>query len=226
MGLLEPFSHQRFSFNALFVADPFFSLWPAIAFVVLLVLKRTDKTRRWWWRFGVLGSAIYLLYCSLNKMEVSRDVHSSLAKQGVHYNRYFTTPTPLNNWLWYVVVKDTSGYYVGFHSMFDRQNKKLDLHYFPRNDSLLAPVKGYEELQHLLRFSQGYYTVEKWHDTLVFNDLRFGQMIGWYDPHQKFVFHYYLGLADKDNRLVVQRGRFAKWNWQTTQSLLHRIAGQ
>jgi len=27
----------------------------------------------------------------------------------------------------------------------------------------------------LKTFSQGYYTVEKWKDTLVFNDLRFGQ---------------------------------------------------
>lgn len=223
MGLLEPFSHQRFSFNALFVADPFFSLWPGIAFVVLLLLLRGDRRRRWWWRFGVLGSSVYLLYCTLNKMEVSRDVEVSLHKQQVPYNGYFTTPTPLNNWLWYVVAKDTAGYYIGFHSMFDPKGKQLELHYFPRNDSLLAGVKDHEELQHLLRFSQGYYTVEKWHDTLVFNDLRFGQIIGWYDPKEKFVFHYYLDLSDKDNRLVVQRGRFAKWNWQTTESLVKRI---
>lgn len=225
MGLLEPFSHQRFSFNALFVADPFFSLWPGIAFVVLLLLLRGDRRRRWWWRFGVLGSSVYLLYCTLNKMEVSRDVEVSLHKQQVPYKGYFTTPTPLNNWLWYVVAKDTAGYYIGFHSMFDPKGKQLELHYFPRNDSLLAGVKDHEELQHLLRFSQGYYTVEKWHDTLVFNDLRFGQIIGWYDPKEKFVFHYYLDLSDKDNRLVVQRGRFAKWNWQTTESLVKRIGG-
>jgi inner membrane protein len=90
----------------------------------------------------------------------------------------------------------------------------------------LQPVTNHEEVQHLLRFSQGYYTVEKWHDTLVFNDLRFGQMVGWHDPHEKFVFHYFLQHGDRDNRLVVQRGRFAKWNWATTKSLLNRIAGQ
>ena len=29
VGLFEPFSHQRISFNAIYVADPFFSIWPA-----------------------------------------------------------------------------------------------------------------------------------------------------------------------------------------------------
>jgi inner membrane protein len=60
----------------------------------------------------------------------------------------------------------------------------------------------------------------------VFNDLRFGQMTGWYDPASKFVFHYYLQKGDRENKLVVQRGRFANWNRSTTESLLKRIAGK
>ena len=28
IGWLEPFSHTRFSFNVIYVADPFFSIWP------------------------------------------------------------------------------------------------------------------------------------------------------------------------------------------------------
>ena len=48
MGLLEPFSRSRFSFNTIFVADPFFSIWPALAFVVLLVLKSRHFRRRFW----------------------------------------------------------------------------------------------------------------------------------------------------------------------------------
>ena len=39
VGWWEPFSHQRISFNAIYVADPFFSLWPAIACVALIYLK-------------------------------------------------------------------------------------------------------------------------------------------------------------------------------------------
>ena len=225
MGLLEPFSHARFSFNAIFVADPFFSIWPAISFVALLVLKRNDKIRRFWRRFGIIGSAVYLLYCSFNKIVTNRNVKTILANHNISNTEHFTTPTPLNNWLWYLVAKDSAGYYIGYRSVFDK-HKAIEWHYFPQNDSLLAPVKNHEEVQHLLRFSQGYYTVEKWHDTLVFNDLRFGQMIGWHDPKEKFVFHYFLQHPENENRLVVQRGRFAKWNWETTRSLLDKITGK
>ena len=224
VGLLEPFSHMRFSFNTLFVADPFFSIWPAIAFTALLILKRGDKRRKFWWNFSVTACALYLVYCSLNKLETNNDVEKALAAQKIKHSDFLTAPTPLNNWLWYIVVKDDSGYYIGYSSVLNKK-QKIDFHYFPKGDSLLTPVKDHEEVQHLLRFSQGYYTVEKRNDTLVFNDLRFGQIIGWHDPKENFVFHYFLQHPDNDNKLVVQRGRFAKWNWETTKSLLRKIAG-
>jgi len=71
---------------------------------------------------------------------------------------------------------------------------EINFQFFLKNDSLLNSISNHEELQHLIRFSQGYYTVEKWNDTLVFNDLRFGQMAGWYNPKEKFVFHFFLQL--------------------------------
>ena len=81
-----------------------------------------------------------------------------------------------------------------------------------------------QDVQNLLRFSQGFYTVERWNDTLVFNDLRFGQMNGWEDPRGRFAFHYFLDLPDQD-KLVVQRGRFANWDWKTVGRLWKRIKG-
>jgi inner membrane protein len=58
----------------------------------------------------------------------------------------------------------------------------------------------------------------------MFNDLRFGQIIGWQNPKEDFAFHYYLH-PDIDNTLVVQRGRFAKWNVQVVETLFNRIKG-
>ncbi|HEY0732729.1 MAG TPA: metal-dependent hydrolase, partial [Chitinophagaceae bacterium] len=66
---------------------------------------------------------------------------------------------------------------------------------------------------------------EQWNDTLVFNDLRFGQIVGWHDPRERFAFHYYLGHDEEDNRLVVQRGRFARWNEESLSSLIRKIKG-
>jgi inner membrane protein len=89
---------------------------------------------------------------------------------------------------------------------------------------LLQPVATREDIHRLLRFSQQFYTVEKYYDTLVFNDLRFGQEVGWFNPRGKFAFHYYVNHPDK-NALVVQRGRFAGWNDETARAFLKRIKG-
>ena len=223
IGWFEPFSHARYSFNAINVADPFFSLWPGIAFFMLIILNRYSPKRKFWWKFGVILPCIYLGYCTINKIKMNNDVQQIFALQNIPHERYFTTPAPLQNWLWYVVSGNDSGYYVGFRSLFDSKNK-IDFQYFARNDSLLNQVSNHEDLQKLIRFSQQFYTVEKWSDTLVFNDLRFGQIIGWQNHKEQFVFHYYLNNED-DNKLVVQRGRFAGWNWEVAKGLATRIKG-
>lgn len=223
VGWFEPFSHRRISFNAIFVADPFFSIWPFIACIGLLYYKGRNPVRKRWWRMGLGLSSLYLIYCVINKTVINSAVKDILKKQEISYTDYFTTPAPLQNWLWYVVARNDSGYHIGFRSVFDNK-KEIDFHYFPRNEHLLEPVKGHEDLQKLIRFSQQYYTVEQWNDTLVFNDLRFGQIIGWENPKGRFVFHYYL-LHPDENIMVVQRGRFEGWDQQVFIRLLKRIAG-
>lgn len=223
VGWFEPFSHKRISFNTIFVADPFFSIWPALAIVLLIISKHSWIHRKKWWMMGLVMTTIYLSYCGFNKVKINSDVKDILQKQNIQYSRYFTTPTAFQNWLWYVVAGNDSGYYVGFRSVFDSK-KEISFEYFPRNDHLLDSVEDHEELQKLKRFSQQFYTVEKWNDTLVFNDLRFGQIMGWQDPKGKFVFHYYL-KGSADNKLVVQRGRFEGWNKEGFNSLLKRIKG-
>jgi len=116
VGWLEPFSHQRISFNAIYVADPLFSIWPGIACVALVYLKRWKPQRKKWWRMGLGLSALYLLFCLINKGNIDTDIKYILQKQHISYTRYFTTPAPLQNLLWYVVAGNDSGYHVGFRS--------------------------------------------------------------------------------------------------------------
>lgn len=222
MGLLEPFSHQRFAWNILFVADPFFSFWAAIAFIALLILRNFSKKRKLWRAVGIAGCTIYLLYSCMNKSWVDREVTTQCRIQNIVSTDYITTPTPLNNWLWFVAIKQDSGYYTGYYSLFDK--KPVTFHYVPQKKELLQQAGNHEEVQHLVRFSQGYYTVDKWHDTLVLNVLRFGQIAGWENPNERFAFHYFLGRSDA-NQLVVQRGRFEGWTWNRVRSMIQRIKG-
>ncbi|RYG54406.1 MAG: metal-dependent hydrolase, partial [Chitinophagaceae bacterium] len=223
-GWFEPFSHRRFSFNVLFVADPLFSIWPFIGVLGLLILRRNDKRRKRYWMLGIGLSVVYLGYAVSNKLRVDKVVRDNLAAQHISPDHYFTIPTLFNTWLWQVVANDGSDYYISYYSVFDK-NKQLEFAHFPRQDSLLDLVENKEEVEDLEVFANGYYTVEKRNDTLIFNVLRFGQIAGWDNPKAKFAFYYYCDRPGANN-MVVQRGRFEAWDKKTTESFIRRIKGK
>jgi inner membrane protein len=109
IGWFEPFSHHRFSFNAIYVADPFLSIWPGIACLWLIILNPFHRSRPFWWKFGLVLPAAYLLYCSFNKLQVNHAVSKQLTSQRIEHKRYFTTPASFQNWLWFVVADDDQG---------------------------------------------------------------------------------------------------------------------
>ena len=159
-----------------------------------------------------------------NKVYINKSLQKTLDNENISHIRYFTTPTAFNNLLWYCVVESDSGYHIGYRSVFDT-SEQMDLTYFPRQRGLLNGLEDEEELVYLLRFSKGYYTVEKENDILVFNDLRFGRVAGWEKSSNEFAFHYYLQQPGK-NMLVIQRGRLAELNIKTLHSLTTRIKGE
>lgn len=220
-GWFEPFSHYRVSFDAIFVADPLFTLWPMVAALALLILKRGKPGRMMWAKAGIGLSAFYLFCCTAFKLMTETVVKAELSD--LHVKRHFTTPTPLNNLLWYIVGETDSGFYTGYRSVLDKKTK-TDFHFVYKNDSLLRNAGNKKDIANLQMFAKGYYSVEFWHDTLVFNNLRFGEIAGWDDPHPRFVFYYYLN-DNADNKMVVQRGRFAKWDKAELTSFVHRIKG-
>jgi inner membrane protein len=123
--------------------------------------------------------------------------------------------------LWYAVMEDEQGYHVTYRSVMDK-SLHSNFHYFNRNDSLLMPYRQQHEVQQLITFSQGYYTTQYYNDTLVFNDLRFGQVTGCMNPANRFAFYYYLQQPD-NNQLLIQRGRFANWDAHTLRVLWRRM---
>jgi len=224
VGWFEPFNHDRIAFNIIFVADPFYSVWLGVACIFLWALPQGHRHRMRWVELSLLVSSCYLGLSAINKIVVTRNLTKTLATENIEYKRYFTTPTAFNNLLWYCVVESDSGYHIGYRSIFD-DRESISLTYFPRKRWLLNGVEEDQELSDLLRFSKGYYTVERASDALVFNDLRFGLVAGWEKEKSEFAFHYFLQRPGK-NLLVVQRGRFAEWNLHTLRSMAQRIRGE
>ncbi len=222
-GWFEPFSHYRVSFNSMFVADPLFTIWPIVATLALFIAGKNHKNRTRWAITALSLSSLYLILGLANKTMIDASAKKELVKMGAKPKHYFSTPTPLNNLLWYIVSEHDSGFYVGYRSVFDSK-KTTKFRYVCKNNSLLNACNNQEDIERLKRFSQGFFTAEQWHDTIVFNDLRFGEIAGWTDSVPKCVFYFYPQLPHA-NELVVQRGRFAKWDGATFKAFLRRISG-
>ena len=223
-GWFEPFSHHRVSFNILFVADPFYTISLLIASIALLILKSVNPYRKFWMRFGLLISSVYILYAFNNKYKVDKTARKNFLEQNIHEQNYFTTPAPLNNWLWYVLAKTDSGYQMGYYSLFDKSDH-IDFSYSPQQDSLLAPFRNNEEVKKLIRFSQGYYSLESTGDTILLNDLRFGQITDFKSGNGHAVFRYALN-NNVNNDLIIQRGRMEGSGKAALQALIERVKGK
>lgn len=223
VGWFEPFSHTRVSFDLLFVADPFFTIWFVIACTALMILKLHSPHRMQWVLACISIGVIYVVLAMNNKAIVDKAVHQSLESQYISPDRILATPTPLNCWLWYIAVETSEGYFIGYRSVFDR-NMSIPFSFVPKNDSLLNSIRNHEDTQQMIRFARGFYTVDKQNDTLIFNNLRFGQINGWANPKAEFVFQYRLGQRD-NSLLTIQRGRFSGWNTQTLTDYVKRVLG-
>ena len=222
-GWFEPFSHYRVSFNVLFVADPFYTISLLIASIALLILKRNSNYRKFWMRFGILISTVYIFYAFSNKFKVDKTTRENLAAQSIHEVSYFSTPTPLNNWLWYINAKTDSGYFIGYYSLFD-QTDQIEFSYLPQNDSLLFQFKDNDEVKKLIRFSQGYYSADALGDTVYLSDLRFGLITDWKSGTGYSVFRYALN-NNVNNDLIIQKGRMEVSGKAAIKALIERAKG-
>lgn len=224
-GWYEPFSHRRISFNTIFVADPFFTFPLLISFVVLLILKKDSPARKQWAKWGLLLSCCYLLFTFYNKYKVDKIWRKNIAEQQITCTDYFTTPTPLNNFLWYGVIKEDKQFQIGYYSIFDH-DEKISFYSVPSNDSLISKFWNEKALQKLIRFSEGYYCITKDSaGSLEFNDLRFGQIGGWTNPSADFIFSYHLSHSGS-GEAIISSGRFKLFGKDPLKGLIERIKGE
>lgn len=204
-GLLEPFSHARFSFHLLFVVDPLFTLSLLIASLILLVLKPRVALRTKWAIGGIAVSILYVCVALCCKSRL--DPQASM-----------TTPAPFNCLLWYCIKKTDNGFYTGYESVFDKIPVRYEFH--PRNSHLLKHDEPY-----LMQFANDYYTVSASADGLFFNVIRFGQIQGWQTKDAPFVLSYPLG-TNRDENMIIQKGRLTGWNSRSVHQYLERMFGR
>ena len=223
-GWFEPFSNYRVTFNTIFVADPFYTIPFLICLLIALIAKNGSPSRVRWNKAGLLISSLYVCYTIVNKWHVHTEVKDAFAKKNIPAPHFVTTPTALNNFLWMTYSPDSTGYWMGYYSVFDKTND-IDFFHVQRNDTLLKPFENGESAKLLKRFSKGYYCMTKHENSIYFNDLRFGQMNGWDGTDPRFVFSFKMENDGKSQQSL-DRTKFKTTISDALSSLIHRIKGK
>ncbi len=223
-GWFEPFSSYRVAFNTIFVADPFYTLPFLICVLIALIAKNSSPRRLKWNKIGLIISSLYLVFTILNKWHVTNEMHESLIKEKHQTTDFVTTPTALNNFLWMAYAPDSTGYWLGYYSIFDKTNN-IDYYRVNKNDYLLSPYLNDHSVKILKQFSKGYYCISSHKGEVYFNDIRFGQMGGFDKPDSSFVFSFKLS-QNADNSMALNRSKFKVSVSDAFSSLITRIKGK
>jgi inner membrane protein len=223
-GLLEPFSHQRFSIHLIYVADPLFTIWLLIA-AILLIRKSTvgpHRKRLAWVALSI--SLLYLCFAAGAKTVIDKRAIAWLAVRGITPKDYLSTPAPFNCMLWYEVTAVDTGYYTAYCSVWDNSRRPVAFAFHQKNYASIKNDIDTAALHNLTEFSDHFYTITHIGNNKYINILRFGQIQGWQHPDAPFAFSFPLNNGGGDDMLL-QKGRLVGWDWNSIKGYVKRIEG-
>ena len=175
-GIFEPFSHVRVSYDSIAIIDFLFMLPISIAVIWAMFYQKQKRVRRILVWFGLGLSTIYFCFTILNKINIESIAKKQLAQQGLVSSRLLTTPVPLSNFIWLIVAENESGFNMGYYSNFDTK-EEIKFRFLPRNSELLGTLKDLKEVKEIVRFTKGFYTVDKGaNGSLWIYDLRYSSL--------------------------------------------------
>ena len=188
--LFQPFSSYRVAFNNISVADPLYTIPLIIALIAITFYPKENHKRRVIIWSAIVISSLYMALTFWNKSRVNDIFVNSLESEQIDYQRYMTSPSILNNVLWFCLAETETEHVFGLYSFFDTE-KKVILYKLPKNWDLLAANKDDTTVNTLAWFSNDYYNVMKRKDGgLQINDMRFGTYDGNATNEKSFIFSF------------------------------------
>lgn len=172
-AILEPFSSVRVSFDSMAIIDINLLLILTLTLIILFIFRK--KQQRHLRSIGIAGLVVVSLYFSLNafiKVSLENKVMKMLTDSGIGYTRIHSTPLPLTNLIWMVVVEDSASFNVGQVNILKKQLVSQTV--LPKgNDQMNCQ----HTLSKIKRFTKNFYTIERGNGDLVYvNDLRFSSL--------------------------------------------------
>ncbi len=200
--VLQPFSNYTFSFNTIFIIDPFYSLPLMAGVLISLFMRRHTPARRWANYLGLGFSSLYLAAGFAIKGHVNGVFEENFNTKDIPAERYMTTPMPFTEFLWVGYARSDEAIYAGLYSIFD-DDREIEFRQVDINDQLIAPYRGQLPVERIRWFSQGYYSVTEEGGGLYMHDIRFGRWDLWLrEEPSPLIWSYRLEFNDDSTRVV------------------------
>ena len=188
---LWPFNTFPYSFDSIFIIDPFYTLPLSLGLLFSLLAKRKSRLRTVSNYVGLIVSSAYLTWGISAKLLAEGAFRQGYASQQYQVERLMTAPTPLNSFLWMGVGFRGDSLSVGLYSVLDRRPPSRFLS-VPRNSWLLEGHFEDRAVKRLLWFSKGWYGVEEDSLGLIYSDYRFGRNDSWLTDGGEPIFRFRL----------------------------------
>jgi len=221
--LFLPFSNYRVAINSIFIVDPGYTVPMMLFLLVAMFINRKKPARSVLNKTGFHVSHLYLAFTLANKLYIGTVFENALENKHISYQRYMTNPMPLQNAMWYTIVEDTAGFYVGYYSWFDK-DKNISFCFVPKNDKGLDELKKTFALKQVQWFSDGYYSFTRKDKELFVNDLRFGKAGSMINGNGEFIFKWKIVQKNGTTDIEKQMAPF-KWDSKSFDELMARIKG-
>ncbi len=165
-----PFTDKPYALNNLFIVDPLFTFPLLLATFVGLIYWRSVKLSK----YALIVTLVYSMFSLAAYQWVSYQTPDILAQKRLPKDKVLVSAAPLTTFLWRIITVDDKYWYEGYYSLFKGaahvQFKKYD-----RNTHLYSKIKGNPSLKRLFWFNRGFYRYKQHADTIILQDLRFGE---------------------------------------------------
>lgn len=216
----------KVAYNNIFVVDPFYTVPFLVCVIIAMNFKRADPRRRRINMVGIWISSAYMLLTLFLKYIAFDQIRDSLLRQEIVYESISTRPTPFNSILWTANIDSGDRYHIGLHSLLDT---KPEVEVVPvlKSHELLGKYTDHNDVKRLAELTENNYVIRLEGDTIIFNDLRFGQM-GDPQPDKPFVFSYRLvpNGDDLDIELIPPSRLKSQEMGAVFSELMERIKGE
>lgn len=202
--LFLPFTDYRVAFNNIFVADFFYTIPLLLGVIAALFFARQNNKRRWVNWAGIGISSLYMLFTFGVKFYTNGVFEKNLEAQNIPYERFTTSPTPLNAFFWGITAEGKDGYWLGHYSIFD-ESDDIEFTYLDKRPELRKQLNNQKQFETLKWFSSDYFILTQNDDRIDYVDLRFGPMD--YKEINRTTFPFYFKIFPKLDGIEVEESR-------------------